>query len=226
VFSAQAEFDPATSSREFSIFSSDYGMAVLGPVVTAVMAETAPDARIQFQNIDRNAVAGAPHSLRDFDGVIIPHGFISDASHLDLLVDNWVCLISADNTQVGDVLTLDDLRRLPWVFTYNGQSQYSPGFKQIQQLGINPHIDVVTPSFLAAPYLIAGTDRITLSHGRLAVEHALNPRLRVLPCPFEVLPLRESFWWNGVHDRDPEHVWLRSVLAEASARLGGEPPSI
>ena len=26
----EAEFDPATSSREFSIFSSDYGMAVLG----------------------------------------------------------------------------------------------------------------------------------------------------------------------------------------------------
>ena len=219
VFSAQAEFDPATSSREFSILSSDYAMAVLGPVVSAVMAERAPDSRLQFYNMDQDIVAGAPDTLRDFDGVLIPHGFITGASHLDLLVDNWMCLVSAGNTEVGDELTLDDLRRLPWVFTYNGQSQYSPGFKQMQQLGIDPHIDVVTPSFLVAPFLIEGTNRITLVHGKLGVRLALDPRFRVLRCPFDVLPLRESFWWNAVHDRDPEHVWLRSVLTEASARL-------
>lgn len=225
VFSAQAEFDPATSSREFTIFSSDYAMAVLGPVVSAVMAESAPDARLQFYNIDQDVVAGAPDTLRDFDGVIIPHGFISGASHLDLLVDSWVCLISADNTEVGDELTLDDLRRLPWVFTYNGQSQYSPGFKQMQQIGIDPHIDVVTPSFLAAPFLLAGTNRITLAHGKFAAKLAGDPRIRVFACPFEVIPLRESFWWNAVHDRDPEHIWLRSMLTEAAARLAASETS-
>jgi DNA-binding transcriptional LysR family regulator len=219
VFSAQAEFDPATSSREFTIFSSDYAMAILGPVVSAVMAESAPDARLQFYNVDQDVVAGAPDSLRDFDGVIIPHGFITGASHLDLLVDSWVCLISTDNTEVGDELTLDDLRRLPWVFTYNGQSQYSPGFKQMQQLGIDPHIDVVTPSFLAAPFLLAGTNRITLAHGKVAAQLAGDQRIRVLACPFEVIPLRESFWWNAVHDRDPEHIWLRSMLTAAATRL-------
>jgi DNA-binding transcriptional LysR family regulator len=225
VFSAQADFDPATSSREFSIFSSDYGMAVLGPVVSAVMAESAPDARLQFYNVDQDTVTRAPDSLRDFDGLIIPHGFITQASHLDLLVDSWVCLIAAGNTEVGDELTLDDLRRLPWIFTYNGQSQYSPGFKQMQQLGIEPHIDIVTPSFLVAPFLVEGTNRITLVHGTLGVKLADDPRFRVLPCPFDVLPLRESFWWNAVHDRDPEHVWLRSVLTEAAARLELSPAS-
>jgi DNA-binding transcriptional LysR family regulator len=222
VFSAQAEFDPATSTREFGIFSSDYAMAVLGPVVSEVMAETSPEARLQFYNVDQKVVAGAPDSLRDFDGVIIPHGFISGANHLDLLVDSWVCLVAADNSQIGDELTIEDLRRLPWVFTYNGQSQFSPAFKQMQQLGIAPRIDVVTPSFLAAPFLLAGTNRITLAHRRLGVQYAQNPGIRLLECPFDVLPLRESFWWNAVHDRDPEHVWLRSVLSVASERLHGE----
>jgi DNA-binding transcriptional LysR family regulator len=219
VFSAQAEFDPETSTREFSIFSSDYAMAVVGPFVSDLIAERAPSARLQFFHFDQDIVAGAPDTLRDFDGVIIPHGFISGASHLDLLVDSWVCVIAADNPEVGDELTLDDLRRLPWVFTYNGMTQYSPGFKQMQQLGIDPHIDVVTPSFLAAPFLVAGTRRITLAHGRLGAQFAIDPRFRVLACPFEVLPLRESFWWNSVHDRDPEHIWLRSVLTEAATRL-------
>jgi DNA-binding transcriptional LysR family regulator len=223
VFSAQAEFDPATSTREFSIFSSDYAMAVLGPVMSAVMAETAPQARLQFYNIGQEVVAGAPDTLRDFDGVIIPHGFLSGASHLDLLVDGWVCLIAADNTEVGDYLTLDDLRRLPWIFTYNGQSQYSPAFKQMQQLGIDPRIDIVTPSFLAAPFLLAGTNRITLAHRRLGVQLARDPAIRMLECPFDVLPLRESFWWNAVHDRDPEHAWLRSALSEAAVRLAETP---
>lgn len=219
VFSAQAEFDPATSTREFSIFSSDYAMAVLGPIVSEVMRERAPDARLQFFNVDQDVVSGAPDSLREFDGVIIPHGFISGANHLDLLVDDWVCLVAADNTEVGDTLTLDDLRRLPWIFTYNGQSQYSPAFKQVQQLGIDPRIDIVTPSFLVAPYLLSGTKRITLAHRRLGIQLARDPQIRLLECPFEVVPLRESFWWNSVHDRDPEHIWIRSVLEDAAARL-------
>ena len=219
LFSAQAEFDPATSTREFSIFSSDYAMAVLGPVVSAVMAESAPDTRLRFHHIEQDVVVNAPDSLRDFDGVIMPHGFISGASHLDLLVDEWVCLVSADNAEVGAELTLDQLAVLPWVFTYNGPTQFAPAFKQMQQLGVDAHIDVVTPSFLAVPYLLIGTRRVTMVQATLGAQMARDPRISMLPCPFEAVPLRESFWWNSVHDRDAEHVWLRSVLSEASSRI-------
>lgn len=31
--------------------------------------------------------------------------------------------------------------------------------------------------------------------------------------------LRESMWWHPTLDADPEHVWLRSVVATAGERL-------
>ena len=111
LFSAQAEFDPSTSTREFSVFSSDYAMSVLGGALAGVLSETAPGVRLRFTGMSPVVVANAPDSLRDYDGLFMPHGFLSH-SHQDLFVDRWVCLVASDNERVGSELTLDLLREL------------------------------------------------------------------------------------------------------------------
>jgi regulatory helix-turn-helix LysR family protein len=42
VFSAEPDFDPASSTREFSLLTSDYGIAVLGPIIAGLLAAEAP----------------------------------------------------------------------------------------------------------------------------------------------------------------------------------------
>ena len=49
VFTAQPEFDPASSTREFSLLVSDYVVAVLGDSIAALLAEEAPHARLRLQ---------------------------------------------------------------------------------------------------------------------------------------------------------------------------------
>src|SRR5438270_4095952 len=44
VFTAQPEFDPAQSTREFSVFMSDYAAAVLGSPLAELLGEEAPSA--------------------------------------------------------------------------------------------------------------------------------------------------------------------------------------
>lgn len=219
LFSAQAEFDPSTSTREFSVFSSDYAMAILGGALASVITEAAPGVRLRFNGMSTTVVANAPDSLRDHDGLLMPHGFLTH-SHQDLFVDRWVCLVAADNDRVGAELTRELLHELPWVHTFSGQAEYTPASKQLQLLGIEPRVEVVTPSFLAVPALLVGSQRIALMQESLARPLAAAGTVRVLECPFDIVPLTEAFWWNPVHDRDPEHQWFRSMLRVAVERAG------
>jgi len=220
VFLAQAEFDPSTSTREFTVVSSDYGMSALGGSILQVLAAEAPGVRLRFQNISGRIVLNAPDSLRDVDGLFMPHGYLANQNYDDLFDDHWVCLVDEGNTVVGEALTLDQLSSLHWVFTFSGLTEFSPAAKQMQLLGIEPQIDAVSPNFLVVPSLLESSDRVALVQESLARRMVRGGGLRILECPFEVIPLREAFWWNSVHDRDPEHLWFRQVLRRAVAHAG------
>src|SRR5215212_122557 len=90
VFTAQPAFDPASSTREFSMLVSDYGVAVLGDTIAALLAEEAPDARVRLTANTPAAVDRADQILLSTDLLVLPHGFVTDLSHRDLYRDEWV----------------------------------------------------------------------------------------------------------------------------------------
>lgn len=225
VFSVQSDFDPATSTREFSLFSSDYGIAMLGGTLATALAEVAPGVRVRFSNMSPSVVNNAPESIRDHDGVLLPHGYLSDCPHQDLFLDRWVCVVDVNNDRVGDHLQLDDLARLPWISSYGAQFEFTPASKQMQMLGIEPRVEIGIPGFLVIPELLVGTDRIAFMQEIYARRLEASGRVRVLECPFDVVPFREALWWNPIYTIDPEHVWFRSMVSVAVERAGLERPS-
>lgn len=221
VFSAQPEFEPSTSTREFSILSSDYAVALLGGALVDLVAEAAPRMRVLFNHINLGIVDDFPDSARDRDGVLMPHGYLT-GRHLDLFSDRWVCVVSEDNTLVGDELTVDHLAELPWVYAFGGRAEYTPAVRQMQMFGIEPVVQAVTASFLVLPSLLKGSNRIAFLHEHSA-RQLVSSGLKIMEVPFEVPDITEAFWWNSVHDRDPEHIWLRSMLVKAAAVAGLSP---
>ncbi|ASU78981.1 hypothetical protein CDG81_12565 [Actinopolyspora erythraea] len=79
----------------------------------------------------------------------------------------------------------------------------------------------VVESFLTLPSFIVGTNRITLTQAKPAPLLTAAGGVRAVPCPYETVPLVEALWWHPTHDSDPEHVWLRSIFAEAGEQLSG-----
>jgi DNA-binding transcriptional LysR family regulator len=219
VFAVVPEFDPATSEREFTLIISDYATAVLGQAVSAALAEQAPRVRLRFEQPTVGAIDNAAETMRGIDGMVLPHGFITDLPYLDLYQDEWVCIVASDNAAVGERLTMAHLRELPWVLTYHRPTAYTPAARQLALLGVEPRAQIVVDSFFAMPPMVAGSDRIALLQSRLA--HPLSRLLdiRVLPCPFDAVPLVEALWWHPTYESDPAHRWLRGLLRQAGSRL-------
>ncbi|MGV9712794.1 LysR family transcriptional regulator [Gordonia sp. NPDC003424] len=217
VFDAAPTFDPATADRIFTIVVSDYGALRVGEPLARALHDRAPGVQLRLEQNTPYLVDHAEDTLRAVDGVVIPYGFISGASPIDFPTDDWVCVCSADNPDIGDEITLADLQRSPWVVTFHGPTAFTPALRQLQTLGVEPQIEVVVESFLAVPFIVSGTRRVALLQRSLAERVQGVADLRVMPCPGDVAPLRDAFWWHSVHAADPGHTWLREVIGEVAA---------
>ncbi|WP_448003127.1 LysR family transcriptional regulator [Agromyces bauzanensis] len=219
VFESQAEWDPSQSTREFAIYGSDYSFSTTGRRVAALAAERAPGVRFRFMLHTPQIVEDAVNRLRGTDAMLMPHGFLTDLPFTDLWTDTWVIVAAEDNPAIDEQITIDDVARLPWVFTYQSRTAFTSATRQIQQLGIEPHVEAVVESFLALPMFIAGTNRLALVQAGLADYARRVAGVRVFEPPFDATPIHNAMWWHPVHRRDPEHEWLRTLVVEAAAGL-------
>ncbi|PPF89588.1 LysR family transcriptional regulator [Subtercola sp. Z020] len=215
VFESQATWAPTESVREFSIYGSDYGFVTIGKVVSELAAERAPGVRFRFMLHNPTIVEDASNRLRAVDGMVIPHGHLTDLPFADLWHDSWTAIVADANEQVGDVLTMTDMDSSPWVMTFQSRSAYTSAARQVQQLGVEPTIAVVVESFLSMPHFIAGTNRIGLIQSALAPLVLRSGGVRAVALPFEATPLVNALWWHPAHSSDPEHTWMRALFLEA-----------
>ncbi|MGW4527510.1 LysR family transcriptional regulator [Amycolatopsis sp. NPDC004378] len=223
VFAAEPDFDPATTSREFSLAMTDYGVAVLGSPLAAALAREAPGARVRFIANTPAVVDNARQVLTGVDLLVLPHGFLEGLPHQDLHRDDWVCLVDAGHPAVAHGLTVEQLRTMPWVVTYHSPTASTPVVRQMRMLGIEPHVQVVTENFLTVPGLVAGTGRVALLQRRLAERIPADTNVRALACPFDAGPLLEAVWWHPMYEHDPEHRYLRELLTRIAAGVAGHP---
>ncbi|MER6221434.1 LysR family transcriptional regulator [Streptomyces sp. 900105755] len=219
VFSSQADFDPAAESREFTLLASDYGAAVFGAALARTLHEEAPGIRLTFQHPAPSVVENTASVLSTVDGLLMPHGVIDGLPAVDLHQDRWLFLVADDHPEIGDELSLDQLGRLPWAVY---QRPYdAPAARQLSMIGISPRVEVSVQTFQLLPLMVEGTRRIAMIQERLARKAVRSAAVRVLPCPFEAVPVREAMWWHPVHAQDAGHIWLRQKAAEVGAALAG-----
>ena len=219
VFSAEPDFDPTRSEREFTVVASDYAIRLLGPLVAEALRDQAPGIRIRFQQITADTVDRAPDTLRGPDAIMLPHGWLYDLPYLDLYRDEWVCLVSTENGPLGDKITLEQLGKLPWVVTFHEPTAFTLAQRQLRMLGVEPQVRFVVESYLTVPPLVAAGGGVTLLQQKLAARIPREAGVRILPCPFDAVPVIEALWWHPMYERDVGHAWLRQVFAEAGQRV-------
>lgn len=223
LFAVESAFDPANAQREFSIVTSDYGLSLVGPALSRAVSARAPHCRVRLLPLTMAVLDDVDAALSVVDLLLMPKGVIDGPRHQDLLTDEWVGVVATDNTVVADSLTLTNLTELSWVVIAGGTSgpagsvEATPPLRQLALLGITPQIAVVTESFLSAPLLVEGTERVTIVQRRLAERAVLGRGLRIVDLPFAAVPIVEAAWWHSARTRDGGHRWLRVQLGKLAA---------
>lgn len=222
IFEAAADWDPSESTREFSLYMSDYGLSTVSPIVSRIAAESAPGIRFRFMLHTTPIIDDARERLRSVDGIVLPHGFLTDIPYTDLWRDDWLVVADARHPAVAKGLTLDDLARYGWVFTYQSRTAFTSASRQLQQLGLEPRVDAIVESFLALPQFVIGTQRLGMIQGGVARVIRSMSDVAILRPPFDATPLSIALWWHPMHRTDQAHAWMREIFARAGRELSDQ----
>lgn len=214
----RSRFDPATDEATFTISCSDYSLLMLvGPLVRRLAAE-APGVAIHVLPRSAEAVA----LLRDgtVDIVIEPTEILADAvlPAQPLFSDRWLCCVWEGTTEVGDRMSMQTYQRLGHLVYSMGRDQpVSLPDEHLSHVKFSRRIEFVVENFLLAPFLLQGTDLVTLVPERAGPHLRRTADVRFLEPPVELPTFTETLWWHPRHTADPAHVWVRERLREIAA---------
>jgi DNA-binding transcriptional LysR family regulator len=217
---ARTEFDPATSSRTFSLVMSDYAVTVLVDPLLRRVQEVAPGVGVTVNPIPGD-MQDSDRSLLQHDLMVAPRGFTFPGESEVIFRERYVCLVDPVNPWLTDgSLSLSDFGAMPQaVATFGQREMLNQAEQALTLLGIPRHVQVTTEGWLPLPFVVAGTNLVAVVPERLARRVAGSAGVLVIEPPFGTLELIEAVWWHPTRSGDQALRWLRSIVAEVAARL-------
>lgn len=215
---AKPAFDPASSTRHFSVMMSDYVDTVLMSEVLRRAEGAAP--RVRF-NVLSNDVGSPTEFLEraDVDLLVMPRDYLSEKHpHEDLYTDDYACVVWNGNPLVGATLTKEQYVELGHVVLQFGRGRI-PVHDELflTKLGVTRRIEVLAMSFNSLPQHVVGSRRIATIHRRLAEHYARYLPLRILAPPYDLPALTEAVQWHSLFDADAGNLWLRTLFRQVAA---------
>jgi len=204
-------FDPATSTREYSIMASDYAAIELTPAIDKALG-LAPNIRINLHPLPIHPTDSA-HDMLSHDFIAFVPGAGIDGEHAELFVDDYVCVVDPKNAAVvNGELTWDAFTELPQAVSNFGQAHLTPAERRMRELGFSRNAHVTTSSFLPLAAVVMDTDLVGVLPRRLATRMAPMTGIRIVEAPFGRVEIRENLYWHSSHETDAAHQWLRDIL--------------
>jgi DNA-binding transcriptional LysR family regulator len=204
-------FDPATSTRTFTIACVDVIAAPLLIPLTAVMERTAPQVRITMTSL--RADRFCDELERDeIDLAIVGPEPSAGLTRRILYHEEPVCVVRRGHPVLRKTWGIDAFRGLRHVVI-------DPhGSFDIEAILATP-IDIAlrVPYFLVGPIVVASSDLALVCSRRLAVAMGRDFPLHVLPMPLPMPPFPICKVWHPKRESDPALRWLRETIATALA---------
>ena len=216
LISASSAFDPRTSTRRFLIKASDYITTVLFVRLLAVLAREAPGIRLDLTL----PTAGSSERLSngDLDLLLTPEDFMPPDHPRELLFEERHVVVGwSGNPVMQRPLTEDDFFASGHVAVrISGRDTFIES--ALRKYGERRRIEVTAPSFIQAPWLLPGTQRLALMHERLARLVAPPLSLAIAEAPVELPIMREMMQYHTARSNDAALAWLRRRLLAVAAQ--------
>lgn len=206
-------FDPATSSRRFTLAMGDFLAALLVPPLLQRLRAVAPRLRLDVVALERRRTLDLLESGEQDLAIGVRFEVGAGLVVAPQIRQRFVCVVRRDHPEIRGSLSLDQYERWPHALIGAGRDDSAVVDAALHKLGRTRTVALRSPYFLAVPVMVAASDLI-LTCAHLVAEHfARMYPLQVLEPPLELASFGVDAAWHERYERDPGHRWLREQVA-------------
>jgi DNA-binding transcriptional LysR family regulator len=218
----QREFDPAASTKRFTVSMSEYAMTVLAEPLTRLLGEQAPGCSVALDPLVVQREQFENQLMRR-DLIVGPLGFDFPGRIQPVFTDELVCVVARDNPFLdGGRLSRESLAAMPHAVAEFGAAggRKRPLELELERLGLARRTVLVqVTSLLTLPFAVGGTEMCGFVPGRLARRCLSLLDLVVAETPVRPVQITEAAHWHPRRGGDPAVVWLRRLLHDVAVSV-------
>ncbi|RDI23563.1 LysR family transcriptional regulator [Pseudacidovorax intermedius] len=206
-------FDPATSSRAFTIGMTDIGEIYFLPGLMEALAEVAPGVTVSTV---RNTAVQLKDEMEsghvDLALGLLPQlrtGFFQRR----LFTQHYVCLMRQGHPLDKRRIGLREFSAAEHLAVVSAGTGHGVVEDELARQGIERRVRLTVPHFVALGHILAGTDMIATVPERLAQRMAGPFGLRWLAHPAPLPEIGIHLLWHARLHREPANQWLRQLIA-------------
>jgi DNA-binding transcriptional LysR family regulator len=217
----RASFDPARSTRRFSVAMTDVGEMYFLPVLVDQLSHQAPQVTLEVVSVMQAGLREDMASGRvDLALGLLPQlqsGFFQQA----LFRQPYVCLMRRSHPLAGKArLSLHAFSTAEHVQVLAAGTGHGRVDEALKRQGLQRRIRLTVPHYVALGDVLGHSDLIATVPERFA-QRVLGPfGLTARPLPLQVEGSAIHQFWHGRLHRDPGHQWLRALIAQCFGEGG------
>jgi DNA-binding transcriptional LysR family regulator len=211
-------FDPATSTRAFTLAVDNYAARALVPSLVHSVTEIAPDVTLDIRPIGYRDVL----DMLDGDGVdLAVTGLIEGGERFKcarIMEDDYVAVLDANHPLAETHrLSPEGLAEIPHIAINSKGDDTSFVDEALEEHGLRRKIVARVP-VLSIALMLIGSKRVAVISRRVATDLATICPVVVRELPFTSPRLTLSMLWHRRVDTYEAHRWLREMVRHAAAR--------
>ena len=213
-FSQRDAFEPATSSRTFTLAMTDIGEIYFMPPLLDALARLAPHIKIStLRNTSGNLRVDMESGSVDLALGLLPHlqtGFFQRR----LFYQRYVCLFRQGHPMATNPISLEAYSAAAHVGVMAENTGHGEVDAQMERSGIKRQIRLVVPHFVAVGHILQSTDLIATVPERFAQRCEKPFGLLTSPLPVKLPEIAINLFWQAKYNREPANMWLRHLIVE------------
>jgi DNA-binding transcriptional LysR family regulator len=207
-------FDPATTTRTFTLALSDVGEMAFLPILLGPLRVQAPQCAIRAASAPPAQLA---HELEKGEIDVALGYFPSLTSknfrHRRLSTHRFACLLNVDNPIRAERLSAQDFLSAEHIVVREEGRSQEVVERFFERRRVRRKVAVYASHFLGVPFVIARSNLIaTLPYAVAADFAGMSPQLAVALPPFEMPGFELKLHWHRRFDNEPRNRWLREQV--------------
>lgn len=208
----QPSFDPQTDTRSFRIGMTDVGQVVILPRLLNTLARVAPHIQVAVHQIAADSEDQLERGALD-----LTLGFLPDAQggfvQQPLFHERFSCLVQRDHPRVGSTMSLRQYRQELHAVVNTPGTGHSIVERSLARKGVVRRTGGEMPNFIGLAMIVANTELVATLPHRAAQILSQGAQVRLVALPVDIPGYHVRQQWHERMQRDPGHVWLRSLIA-------------